>query len=83
MSKTFAIQITWLERGTRNAACVGNDETITIESDNPAAACRQAAEDSLDHHDRDWGTGKYDLMAEHVGGTAIHSIQYCDDAIEA
>lgn len=74
---TYRIRVTWLEHGTRNAACRGNDETLTIEAASASDACREAAEGHLDHHEADWSTGRYDLVAEHLDGNEVYGVEFC------
>jgi hypothetical protein len=73
---TCEVKVTWLEHSTRNATCIGNDETVQIEADSANAACREAAEGHLYRYDADWQTGRYGLMAEHVGGTEVYGIEF-------
>lgn len=75
---TYQIKTTWTEHGTNNAACIGNDETVTIEAESPQAACKEVAEAAINFHETDWNTGKYDVMAEHVNGSEVHGIEFCE-----
>ena len=74
---TYRVKVTWVLSGTNNAACIGNDETeVSIESESPSAACRVAAENHLNHYYYDWDTGRYDVIAEHLDGSEVYTIQF-------
>lgn len=75
---TYEIKVTWTLAGTNNAAGIGNDETIHIEADSAGDACVEAANGHIDHHCRDWESGKYDIVAEHVDGNEVYGVQFCE-----
>lgn len=74
----FMVRTTWVKHGTRNAAGIGNDETATIEADSARIACREMAENHLCHHEADWDTGNYDIVADHLNGYEVYSIEFCE-----
>jgi hypothetical protein len=74
----YEIQVTWTFADTRNAACIGHDETVVINAKDAPSACREAAENHLDAHRGDWDTGRYGVIAEQVGGVAVYAIEFCE-----
>lgn len=72
------VKVTWTLHGTRNAACIGNDETVTVAADSAATACKEVAEDHLHRYTADWETGRFDLMAENTEGEEVYGIEFCD-----
>ncbi len=61
---TYRVRITWMDR-QGNAACLGLDETVTVEASSPAAAVH-AAETEATYHGECHGvdTSRYHPAAE-------------------
>jgi hypothetical protein len=75
---SYKVKVTWVETDTNNAAMLGNDENeVLVEAHTPAEAVKLAAEAHLDLHPEDFGTGKYDIVAEHLDGSEVYSICAC------
>lgn len=73
----YEVKVTWMEHGTRNAACIGNDESLSIEAGSVREALREAADGHMYRYEEDWNTGKYDLVAEHVDGSEVYGVEFC------
>ena len=65
---TYAIKITWLERGTAEYACLGHDEIISIAANSMSEACHLAFDAAVEAHGSDWQSGLYDILAENAEG---------------
>lgn len=63
----YTVKVTWVENADGgNAACIGHDETVTIQAETPEAAVAEAVEAHEYAHDGD--LGKYHPVAEIVEG---------------